>query len=55
MVKDSAVPGNAAANNITIVPPVGDTIEGDSFLVISGNGDAVSLKRNPTTRNWEVF
>jgi hypothetical protein len=44
IIKDEA--GSAGSNNITITPPLGETIDGASSKVINSNYGMLTLVRN---------
>ena len=46
---------NAITNSITINPTGTDTIDELSSWILNMNGDAISLKANNSTKNWEVY
>lgn len=45
---------NASVNNITIDTTGGDTIEEAATMVMSGDGDCMTVVANNTTKNWEI-
>ena len=52
-IKDAGY--NASNFNITINADATDTIENAASSVISGDGDAITIKANSSTNNWEIF
>ena len=52
-IKDSGY--NAGTFNITVNADGSDTIEAGASIVISGDGDAITIKANVSTNNWEIF
>ena len=46
---------NAGGNNIQVVTPGADTVEGKVSGVMNSNGQAWSIRANNTTKNWELF
>lgn len=52
VVKDEE--NNALANNITVLPPAGKTLEGQPFLIIAANGGALNAYRG-VGGNWFIY
>jgi hypothetical protein len=52
-IKDSGY--NASGFAITVTADATDTIENGAAATITGDGDAITIKANVTTNNWEVF
>ncbi len=46
--------GDAATNNITIVPPADGKIVGQNSIVINGNYDALSFEPAPNSSNFGI-
>jgi hypothetical protein len=46
---------NAGTNNITISADGSDTVEDNATFVMDTDGQAITLRANNTTKNWELY